>query len=341
MWIIGCDFHPSFQQIAYVNTETGEGDNRPLEHPGEAEQFYRALQGQPVLVGMEASGHSRWFQRLLANFGHELWIGDPTKIRAASPRKQKTNERDAADLLDLLVEGRFEKMRIWVPTPEQHDVRQLVVHRHRLVQLRTRVKNQLRAVALNEAMPRTPGLQSRKGRAQFEALSLPTWTARRRDDNLQLLDQLVEQTDPLDAAVGEQAQQRPEAVRLMTHPGVGPVTALAFVLTIGEPARFASGKQVASYLGLIPAEHSSGRHQRLGHISKQGNALLRGLLVEAAHVAVRSELDWRRCYIRLAMKKNRSIAAVAIARKLAIRWWWMWSRGLDYAHIVQSGSHAE
>lgn len=341
MWIIGCDFHPSFQQIAFVNTETGECDNRPLEHAGgEAERFYGSLQGQAVRVGMEASGQSRWFQRLLARLGHELWIGDPTKIRAASPRKQKTDARDAADILELLLEGRFEKMRIWVPTPEERDVRQLVLHRHRLVQIRTRVKNQLRAVAMNEALPRKPGLQSRQGRAQLEALPLPAWTARRRDDNLQLLDQLVQQTEPLDTAVAEQAQQRPEAVRLMTHPGVGPVTALAFVLTIGDPSRFATGKQVASYLGLIPAEHSSGRRQRLGHISKEGNALLRGLLVEAAHIAVRSVPEWRRSYARLGMKKNRSIAAVAIARKLAIRLWWMWFRGLDYTQVVQSSSHA-
>lgn len=341
MWIIGCDFHPRFQQIAFVNTATGEYGQLRLEHPnGEAEQFYRGLQGQGVRVGMEASGHARWFQRLLAELGQELWMGNPAEIRAAAPRKQKTDVRDAQHLLGLLVEGRFEKLRIWVPTPEERDVRQLVLHRHRLVQLRTRVKNQLQAVALNEALPRKPGLWSRQGRQQLEALALPAWTARRRQDNLELLDQLVERTDPLDQAVVQQAHQRPEAVRLMTHPGVGPVTALAFVLTIGDPSRFPGGKQVASYLGLIPAEYSSGRQQRLGHISKQGNALLRGLLVEAAHSAVRAVPEWRRAYTRLAMKKNRAIAAVAIARKLAMRLWWMWLRGLDYGQLVQSGSHA-
>ena len=126
----------------------------------------------------------------------------------------------------------------------------------------------------------------------------------------------------------------------MTHPGVGPVTGLAFVLTIGDPARFACGKQVASYLGLIPAENSSGGKQRLGHISKQGNARLRGWLVEAAHSAAQREPELGRCYRRLAMKKNRSIAAVAVARKLAIRLWWMWRRGLDYEPFRASGSHA-
>jgi len=166
------------------------------------------------------------------------------------------------------------------------------------------------------------------------------WGFASRADNLERLAELERRSDPLDEAVLEQAEQRPEVVRLMTHPGVGPVTGLAFVLTIGDPARFACGKQVASYLGLIPAENSSGGKQRLGHISKQGNARLRGWLVEAAHSAAQREPELGRCYRRLAMKKNRSIAAVAVARKLAIRLWWMWRRGLDYEPFRASGSHA-
>ena len=340
MWIIGCDYHPRFQQIAFVNTEGGECGQRRLEHVEQAEQFYRSLAGTGVRIGMEASGHARWFERLLAELGYELWIGDPAAIRAAAPRKQKTDARDAEHILQLLCQGQFERMRIWVPSAEQRDLRQLVLHRHRLVQIRTRVKNQLKAVALNEGMERKPGLWSRRGRERFEQLPLPAWSSRRRQDNLDLLDELVRRTDPLDQAVQQEAQQRPEAVRLMTHPGVGHITALAFVLTIGDPTRFACGKQVASYLGLIPAEDSSGGRQRLGHLTKQGNALLRGLLVEAAHSAAQRETQLGRCYRRLAMKKNRAIAAVAVARKLAVRLWLMWIRGLDYEQLRESGSHA-
>jgi transposase len=340
MWIIGCDYHPRFQQIAWANTETGEGGERRLEHPGEAERFYRWLAGQGVRVGMEASGHGRWFERLLAELGHELWIGDPAKIRAAATRKQKTDRRDAEHILELLLNGQFEKLRIWVATAEQRDARQLVLHRHRLVQMRTRVKNQLRAVALNEGLGGKPGLWSQQGQEQFRKLALPAWTGQRRQDNLELLAELEKRTAPLDQAVQQEAAQRPEVARLQTHPGVGPVTALAFVLTIGDPTRFRCGKQVASYLGLIPAEDSSGGRQRLGHISKQGNALLRGLLVEAAHSAAQREPELRRCYRRLAMKKNRSIAAVAVARKLAVRLWWMWKRGVGYEGFAASGSHA-
>jgi len=337
MWIIGCDFHSRFQQIAFVNTETGEYGERRLAHPEEAEKFYRQLQGQRVRVGMEAGGQSRWFERLLAELGHELWLGDPAEIRARCVRKQKTDRRDGHHLWQLMMDGRFPT--IWVPPAEERDVRQLLMHRHRLVQTGTRFKNQMQAIARNEALPPKPGLWSRKGRERFEAVSLPKWTAQRRKDGLELLDELGSRIAPLDEALIQEGQSRPEVVRLRTHPGVGPVTALAFVLTIGDPKRFACGKQVASYLGLIPSEHSSGGRQRLGHISKQGNALLRGLLVEAAH-RVGNDPKLGRTYRRLAVRKGSSIAAVAIARKLAVRLWWMWLRGLDYGQIVQPASHA-
>ncbi len=340
MIIIGCDFHPRFQQIAMLNEETGEYQElHPAHGNGEAEQFYRRLQGQAVRVGMEASGHSRWFERLMAELGYELWIGDPAQVASYRVRKKKTDKEDARLLLKLLLEDRFPRLR-WRPTPAERDVRQLVLHRHRLVQMRTRVKNQLQALAMNECLCGRKKLWSQAGRAQFEAVPLLPWTARRRQDLFELHDQLIESGDPLDQAVAQQAAARPEVQRLMTHPGVGEITALTYVLIIGDAKRFACGKQVASYLGLIPAEDSSGGKQRLGHISKQGNALLRGLLCEAGHVAARHEPELGRVWRRLAIKKNRQIAAVAVARKLAIRLWWMWIRGLDYGQMFGSGSHA-
>jgi transposase len=186
------------------------------------------------------------------------------------------------------------------------------------------VKNQLQALALNQGVQRKWKLWSKTGRKQLELLPLLPWASRRRAELLQLLDQLEASIAELDRAVAEQAKARPAAQRLMTHPGVGPVTALAFTLTMGPAERFSRGKQVASYLGLIPSEHSSGgRQQRLGHISKQGNPFLRGLLVEAAQSAVRHEPEMRRAYQRLAQRKCRGLAKVAMARKLAVRLYWM------------------
>jgi transposase len=184
-----------------------------------------------------------------------------------------------------------------------------VLHRHRLVGLRTRVKNQLQAVALNEGMQRKKRLWTEKGRQEFEQLPLLPWAGRRRTDLLALLDGFDANIAPLSQAVEQEARQRPEVRRLMTHPGVGPLTALSFVLTIGPVERFGCGKQVASYLGLIPSEYSSGGRQRLGHI-KQGNTLVRWLLVEAAHVAVQSDPQWRRHFIHLSLRRQRSVAIV-------------------------------
>ena len=176
---------------------------------------------------------------------------------------------------------------------------------------------------------------------QLLGLELMPWAASARQDLLVLLDDLNRRITGLDAAVEREAEARPEVRRLRTQHGVGPVVGLLYVLTLLDPTRFQSSRQVASYLGVIPSERSSGERRRLGHISKQGNAVLRGLLVEAAHIAVRYDADWRRHYVRLAMKKNRSIAAVAIARKLAVRLWWMWKLGLDSGQKVESGSPAE
>ena len=127
MIIIGCDYHPGFQQIAFVDTETGEFQERRLEHREEAEKFYRDLeaQGATVRVGMEASGHARWFERLLGELGFELWIGDAAEIRTKRVRKQKTDRQDAELILRLLLEDRFP--RIWVPSGENRDLRQLLV----------------------------------------------------------------------------------------------------------------------------------------------------------------------------------------------------------------------
>ena len=159
MLIIGLDYHPSFQQIAFIDDETGEFSERQLLHKdGEAEGFYRELKqrGVKVRIGMEATGHSRWFERLIAELDFELWIGDPAQIKAKRVRKQKTDREDARLLLTLVLENRFP--RVWLPSPENRDLRQLLWHRHRLVQMGTRIMNQLQAVAMNEGVRRKKGL---------------------------------------------------------------------------------------------------------------------------------------------------------------------------------------
>src|SRR5437773_11653375 len=338
MIIIGIDFHPEFQQIASVDTETGEFQEKRLAHREDAETFYRALAGQKVRVGMEASGHARWFERLLAELQFELWIGDAAEIQSKRVRKQKTDRQDAQLILRLMLKDDFPQ--IWVPSWENRDLRQLLWHRHRMVQVRTRIMNQLQALALNEGLRCKKRLWREHGRRQLESFRLAPWADRRRHDLLEWLDRLNPTIAVLSQAIEQEVEKCPEAQRLMTHPGVGPLTALAFVLIIGRADRFQCGKQIACYLGLVPLEDSSGQRRRLGHITKQGNSLLRFLLVEAAQVTVRSLPEWRSKYCHLTMRRGRKIAKVAMARKLAVRLYWMLRKEWDYEQLTKFGSHA-
>jgi transposase len=338
MIIIGVDFHPEFQQIASVDTDSGELQEKRLVHREDAEAFYRALAGKKVRVGMEASGHARWFERLLGELQFELWIGDAAEIRTKRVRKQKTDRQDAQLILRLLLEDRFPQ--IWVPSWENRDLRQLLWQRHRMVQARTRIMNQLQAVALNEGLRCKKRLWRERGRQPLESFRLAPWASRRRRDLLELMDRLNPTITELTQAIEQEVEKCPEAKRLTTHPGVGALTALAFVLTIGKVERFGSGKQIASYLGLVPLEESSGNRRRLGHITKQGSSMLRFLLVEAAQVTVRSVPEWRSRYFHLMLRRGRKTAKVAMARRLAVRLYWMWRQGWDYEQLKQFGSHA-
>jgi transposase len=212
-----------------VDTDTGEFQEKRLAHREEAEKFYRGLAavGQPVRVGMEASGHARWFERLLAELQFELWIGDASQIQSKRVRKQKTDRQDAQLILKLMLKDDFP--RIWVPSWENRDLRQLLWHRHRMVQVRTRIMNQLQALALNEGLRCKKRLWREHGRQQLESFRLAPWASRRRRDLLELLDRLNPTIAELSQAIEQEAEKHPEAQRLMTHPGVGPLTALAFV----------------------------------------------------------------------------------------------------------------
>jgi len=287
----------------------------------------------PALIGMEATGNSHWLVDLLAEIGHELWVGDAAQIRASYVRQQKTDKRDAAHIMKLLAEGRFP--RIWMPSSEVRDLRQLLLHRYKLVIIRTRVKNELQHLCLNRGVQRKRKLWSQAGQKLLRELPLQPWAARRRDDLLRLMAMLDQQIDPLDAAVKAEALRDKMALLLQTQPGVGPVTSLAYVLTMGDVSRFPRGKQVASYLGLIPREHSSGGRQKLGSITKQGNRMLRMLLVEAAQTTVRLDPGFRKQYLHRCHQKPKAVAKVVAARKLAVRLYWMLRTQTRYPEIVR------
>ena len=302
MRIIGCDLHARQRSLAMLETATGEMVNLTLKHEGnEVREFYSQLP-RPVLVGIEATGSMHWFLNLMDELGIECRVGHPATIRAAAPRKQKNDRLDADLILKLVAENRFPA--IWLPTKELLDLRALVRHRHQWVRMRTRIQNALQAIALANGLRRGPSLWSYDGQAKIALLSLLPHTAYRRSALQAMYQKMDEEIEKLTQQVAEQAGQRSGARRLMTHPGVGPVTALATDVFLGDPKRFADGKALASYVGLIPREYSSGGRQRLGGVTKQGSPLLRFLWGEAGAHAVRRNPELKRFYRRKLVQKG-------------------------------------
>jgi transposase len=335
MRIIGCDLHARQQTLATLDTITGEVVNLTLMHEGNSvREFYSKLP-PPVIVGIEATGSMHWFLDLMEELGIECRVGHPAQIRAAEPREQKHDRRDAELILKLLAENRFPA--IWLPSKELLDLRALLFHRHQWVRMRTRIQNALQAIALANGLRRGSSLWNHDGQAKIAFLPLTPHTAYRRNALQTMYKTMESEIENLTKQVTEQAGNRPGARRLMTHPGVGPVTALATEVFLGDPQRFADSKALASYVGIIPREYSSGAHQRLGGVTKQGSPLLRFLWGEAGAHAARRDPELKRFYCRKLVQKGLGKARVAVARKLGIRLWIMLRDEIDYQEFCRRG----
>jgi transposase len=339
MVIVGCDLHKDEQSVAVIDLDTGELTETVLVHGSEElDKFYTSLPA-PARIGVEATGYSEWFAELVARHGHELWVGHPARIRAADERKQKHDRRDARLLARLLAENRFPV--VWVPPVEARDLRRLLLHRHHLVRLRSQVQNMLQSIALNRGLRLKHRLWSQAGLVRLSALELQPHNQRRRSELLALYRQLNEWIEALNADLKRAGEQRPRTQLLLTHPGVGVLTAMATDLILGPVERFASPGAVASYVGIIPSNYSSGGHQRHGRVTKQGSPLLRFFWVEAAQAAVRGrDRDERlhRMFTRLVARKGWAIASVAVAHKLGERLYIMLRDRIDYAEFCRRGA---
>lgn len=317
------------------DTETKELVEKTLKHEGEeVQEFYSALP-RPVQVGIEASGSMYWFLELMEELGIDRRVGHPAQIRAAEPRKQKHDRRDALLLLQLQIENRFPS--IWVPSRELRDLHALLRHRHQWVRMRTRIQNALQAIAVSHGLRRGPSLWSQTGQHAIASLPLAPHAACRRNQLQTLYCTLSTKIDELDEQVKDQALQRSGAKLLLSHPGVGPVTALATDVFLGDPTRFDDSKALTSYIGIIPSEYSTGGRQRLGGLSKQGNPLLRFLWCEAGLHAVRRDPELKRFYRRKLHQKGLGKVRVAVARKLGIRLWIMLRDQIDYQEFCRRG----
>lgn len=335
---IGVDLHVRTQTLCWCSDQDGEQQQAVLDHQRDDVRAFYSQFPAPAIIGVESSGYSLWFHRLLEELGHQLRVGDALAIRQFARRRQKNDRRDAQLLLDLLRHDDFPAVHI--PTPASREVLALLRYRHRLVRIRTMLRNGLQAVALNHRLRLGPKLFTARGQQQFAALPLASAFALQRQHSLALLATLAEKVLAIEDELALRAHNDPQVTRLRSHPGVGLLTSLAVVHTLAPVARFPRARHVAAYCGLDPRERSSGDTQRFGHISKQGNRLLRFLLIEAAHNAIRGDADLRRFYFQLTAKKNSSIAVVAVARKLVLRLFTMLRDDLDYDQFRRRGRDA-
>jgi transposase len=290
---IGVDFHARQQTICYLTTETGELVTCELKHQDKeaVRAFYAAFRGR-VIVGLEASGYSPWFERLLAELGCDVWLGHATEIRRRARWRQKNDRRDAELILDLMLHDEFP--RLHRPALQSREVMRMLRYRQKLVKIRTMSKNSLQSLALQSGVARRGHLFTREGKQELEATLMSPAMQWQREHWLQLLQPLDQQV--LEAMVWLKAQSKDDVciARLRTHPGIGLLSSLCLVHTLQPVNRFRNTRKVAAYAGFDPVERSSAEHKRFLGISKAGSRLLRHLMVEAANVAVRKDEDLKR-----------------------------------------------
>lgn len=328
----GVDFHARQQTVCSLTTEDGVMSTHELKHQNKAElkAFYAQFSG-PVLVGLEASGYSPWFEQMLAELGHEVWLGDAIEIRRRARRRQKNDRRDAELILDLLLHGEFP--RIHRPSVTSREILRMLRYRHKLVQMRTIIKNSLQALSIQSGLSLRAKLFTRAGLAQLQSVTMSPMMQYQREQWLAALEPLNQRI--LEAAnwLAQQAAGDERIDRLRTHPGIGLLTALGVVHTLEPISRFSNQRKVAAYVGFDPKERSSGEKKRYLGISKAGSRVLRFLLVEAAQTASQGDPELKRFYLRLLHRHGKPKAKVAVARKLLIRSYILLRDRIDYAEF--------
>jgi transposase len=329
---IGVDFHARQQTICYLTIEDGEVLTYELKHQDKTEvrAFYAQFSGQ-VVIGLEASGYSPWFEQLLEELGHEVWLGDATEIRRRARWRQKNDRRDAELILDLMVHHEFP--RLHRPCPQSREILRMLRYRQKLIKIRTMGKNSLQALALQSGLAKRSHLFTKSGQQELRSARMSPAMQWQREQWLQLLEPLNERLVETMLWLKHQSQDDARIKLLRTHPGIGLLTSLCVVHTLGPVSRFRNQRKVAAYAGFDPMERSSAERKHFLGISKAGSRVLRYLLVEAAHTAVKKDDDLKRFYHRLVERRGRPKAKVAAARKLLIRSYIMLRDEIDYAEF--------
>jgi transposase len=332
---IGVDIHARQQTLSYLDTEDGTTGQVELQHErDDVKGFYSKFQGD-VIVGIEACGYTNWFEELMEQLGYKLLVGDAAEIRRLARRRQKNDRRDADLLLDLLVHNEFPALFRY--SRESREVLRQLRYRHKLVKLRTMVANTLHALAINAGVSLRAKLLTKGGRQQLSTIQLSAISQQQRDELLSLADELTRRIQTVEQWLQTQARSDARVQRLQTHPGVGLLTSLCLVHTLGDLSRFSSTRKVAAYVGFDPMEDSSAERKAYGGISKAGSRLLRYLLVEAGQTAAKDDEHLKQFYRRLLPRRGKARAKVAVARKLLIRCFIMGQAEIDYAEFLRRG----
>lgn len=314
---IGVDFHPHQQTVAWCDTRTGETETLDLVHNvEEVRKFYTSLP-EPATIGIEASVRAAWFENMLFESSHKLFVGNPVLIRKRATSRHKNDRRDAELILDLLMKGEFPKL--WRRPPASSRIIEMLCFRQKLVRQRTQVYNRLQVLAHNAGLPKG-SMKTIAFQAVIKALELDEADALQRLHLFHLLETFDAQISQLEEWLRKKAAADKSVQLLETQRGVGYLTALATVHTLGDISRFDRvAKQVVSFAGFDPLEKSSAGKKRFGRISKAGSPLLRFHLGQAAHIAARYDAKLKSFHKRLAKKKPKGVAKTAAARKLLVK----------------------
>lgn len=332
---VAVDFHAREQTVRYCDQADGEIHRAKLRHQhDDVRAFYQQFTGA-VIVGFEASGYSAWFEQMLAELGHTIWLGNPAEIRRKAPRRQKNDDRDADLMLDLMLKGDFPRVHCF--SEESRTVLRQLRYRHKLVKVRTIAKNSLHAIGINAGLPLKRQLLTQAGIEKLQGLSLSPVLRQQRDEWLELIKLMNKQIATVEESLQQRAKDDPAIALLQTHPGIGLLTSLALRYTLEPVARFSTTRQVTAYVGYDCVEEQSSERRRMGSISKQGSRLLRFLLNEAGQTAARRDPELKQFYKRLRQRRDKPKAKVAVARKLLVRSFIMLRDQIDYAEFVRRG----
>lgn len=330
---IGVDFHPYSQTVAYCDEQYGEIRYKLFDHKDKKalRDFYKQA-GKDSLVGVEATGSTPWFEKMLYGLGLELKIGNPRLIRRMALSRHKNDYRDAETILDLLVTGRFPEIE-----PRSADsqlVLGLLRHRHSLVCQRTAIANALQAFARSKGLNRF----RTKSKTAEEIITSAVENETERfmvDSRFKLYELLSKEIKRTEEEIRPHVLNNEKVKLLLTHSGIGPLTALCMVHILGDVNRFRRKEEVVAYVGFDPLDKSSGEKKRIGRISKHGSRLLRFLLVHSAQASKDKRI--RDHYVRVSRRRGRPIAKVAAARKLLVNCFIMLRDEIDYTEFCRRG----